>query len=241
MNSPKMRFGLIGAGAIAHTYVRAITESRSAALVGIADVRREAAQALSEQSHCPAFVSYADMCQHTECEAVVIATPPVTHPEICCNLLRNGIHVLCEKPLAISPSEARRMVQVAERSSATLTMASKFRYAADVVKAKSILTSGLLGEIVLFENAFTSRVDMKYRWNSDPAVSGGGVLIDNGTHSVDIMRYFLGPIVEIRVVAGVQLQEIPVEDTVRVFVRRQRGCSAALIYHGASTKNSPTT
>ena len=96
-----------------------------------------------------------------DCEAAIVCTPPVTHPEICCWLLDRGIHVLCEKPLAIGPEEARAMLAAAERSDAQLTMASKFRYARDVVEAKSIVASGVIGDVVLFENAFTSRVDMK--------------------------------------------------------------------------------
>ncbi len=219
----KMRLGLIGAGGIAQTYVQALAQSTTAELVGIADVRADAAAALAERMGCAVFGSHDELVKQTACEGAIVCTPPVTHPEICCDLLDRGVHVLCEKPLAIGPEEARAMVEAAERSDAQLTMASKFRYARDVVEAKSIVASGLIGDVILFENAFTSRVEMKHRWNSDPTVSGGGVLVDNGTHSVDILRYFLGPLVEIQVVEGRRVQDIPVEDTVRVFVRSSAG------------------
>lgn len=239
MNFQKMRFGLIGAGAIAHTYGQAFAHSTTAQLVGVADVREDAAKALAETAHCPSFASYQKMCETVDCDAVVVSTPPVTHPEICRWLLSKGIHVLCEKPLAISPDEARTMMAAAQKSTATLKMASKFRYAQDVVEAKSIVASGMIGDIVLFENAFTSRVDMQNRWNSNRAISGGGVLIDNGTHSVDIMRYFLGPIAEIQVVEGRRVQEIDVEDTVRVFIRSAEGVMGTIDLSWSLNKELP--
>ncbi len=239
MISGKMRFGLIGAGAIAHTYGQAFAQSNTAELVGVVDVREDAAQTLAERMHCRAFSSYEEMCAATGCEAAIVSTPPVTHPEICCWLLDRDIHVLCEKPLAIGPTEAQAMVAAAEQSQATLKMASKFRHVSDVVEAKAIVASGIIGDIVLFENAFTSRVDMSSRWNSDPTVAGGGVLIDNGTHSVDIMRYFLGPIVEIQVVEGRRVQDIPVEDTVRVFVRSAAGAMGTIDLSWSLNKELP--
>jgi predicted dehydrogenase len=221
--SSKLRFGLVGAGGIAQTYLQAFTMSETVELVAVADICSQAAQVMAQKAQCQSFDSYQTMASEVELDAVIVCTPPATHPEICIYFLERKVHVLCEKPLSISAIAAREMHEAALRAGVILTMASKFRYAEDVVKAKSIVASGILGEIVLFENAFTARVDMSDRWNSKPDISGGGVLIDNGTHSVDIMRYFLGPLAEIQVVEGKRIQGLAVEDTVRIFVRSTGG------------------
>ena len=239
MSAEPMRIGLVGAGGIAQTYVQALALSATARLVGVADVRLEAAAALAERLKCPAFSSHEGLLAATECEAMIVCTPPNSHPAICSWLLDRGVHVLCEKPLAIDLEQAQLMLAAAERSSAVLTMASKFRHVSDVIQAKSIIASGLIGEVVLFENAFTSRVNMAHRWNADPEISGGGVLIDNGTHSVDITRYFLGPIEEIQVIEGKRVQDIPVEDTVQAFVRSRSGVMGAIDLSWSINKELP--
>ena len=223
MTEAKIKFGLVGAGGIAQAYVQAFRNSDQGELVAIADVRAQAAQALAQEANCPSYDSYQAMVAATELDAVIICTPPSTHPDICLDLIEQRIHVLCEKPLSIDSLSARKMIKASKQQGVLLTMASKFRYVADVVKAKSLVESGVIGEIVLFENAFTGRVDMSSRWNSNPTIGGGGVLIDNGTHSVDITRYFLGPLAEIQVVEGKRIQELPVEDTVRIFVKSTSG------------------
>lgn len=223
MSNSVVKFGLVGAGGIATAYVQAFAQSEIATLVAIADVRPDAAQSLAKQANCQSFTSYEAMADQMELDAIIICTPPVTHREISIHFLKRQIHVLCEKPLSISVEEAQSMRAVAEEAGVILTMASKFRCVKDVIKARSIVESGILGEIVLFENAFTARVDMSTRWNANPQISGGGVLIDNGTHSVDIMRYFLGPLAEVQVVEGKRTQGLSVEDTVRIFVKSASG------------------
>ncbi len=240
IDSHKLRFGLIGAGAIAQTYVQAFARSSAARLVAIADTRREAAAALAAKAGCASFASYEELAIGCECDAVVVCTPPLSHPNICAWFLRRGVHVLCEKPLAIDSASASQMMEAAREGGAHLTMASKFRYAADVVRAKALVQQGIVGEVVLFENTFTSYVDMTQRWNSQPAISGGGVLIDNGTHSVDIIRYFLGPIADLQVIEGKRLQALPVEDTVRAFVRTVDGVMASVDLSWSIHKISPS-
>jgi predicted dehydrogenase len=219
----KVSFAIVGAGAISQSYAQAFEGCENAQLVAVADVRLDAAKALAQNFNCPSYDSYQAMADAERFDAVIVCTPPVTHPQISTYFLGRGTHVLCEKPLAIDSLSAQQMLDAAHSSGAKLSMGSKFRYVDDVIRAKSIVTSGILGEIVLFENAFTARVDMSNRWNSNPKISGGGVLIDNGAHSIDIMRYFLGPIGDVQVIEGKRIQGLAVEDTVRIFVRSTAG------------------
>lgn len=221
-----VRFALVGAGSIAQSYAAAFETTTEAKLVAVADVRADAAAALAQRFSCPHFRAADDMAGAVDFEAAVVCTPPSTHCDLTLLLVEHGRHVLCEKPFCLEVGEAEQMVDAATRAGVKLTMASKFRYADDVIRAKSIVTSGILGEIVLVENSFTARVDMANRWNSDPRLSGGGVLIDNGTHSLDIMRYLLGPLADVQVVEGKRVQGLPVEDTVRIFARSEAGVMA---------------
>jgi predicted dehydrogenase len=219
----KLRLGLVGAGAIARTHVEAVGRAACAEITGVADVRLAAARELAAGLGVPAFASHRELADALPLDGVIVCTPPASHPAVSSFFLERGVSVLCEKPLAIDSESARRMLGAAARSGARLMMASKFRYVDDVARARELVASGALGEIALFENAFTSRVDMRGRWNADPRVSGGGVLIDNGTHSVDLMRFFIGPVAELQVWEGRRSQGLPVEETVTMLVRSASG------------------
>jgi predicted dehydrogenase len=158
----------------------------------------------------------------------VVATPPSTHPELVRRLLETGVHVLCEKPLALTSREAREMLDLARRRGLVLMMASKFRYLDEIVEAKRLLEAGTLGRPLLLENAFCSKVPMKDRWNARKEVAGGGVLIDNGTHSADIARNLLGPVVEVQAHCGPSYQGLEVEDTARLLLRTRGGALGSI-------------
>jgi predicted dehydrogenase len=219
---------MVGAGRIAQTYAQAFADTQHAELVAVADIRKEAAEAMASGMNCQSFERYEEMATSAALDAVVVCTPPATHARVGCYFLQHKVNVLCEKPLSIDSSSARLMLTTASENGVILTMASKFRYVDDVVRARSVVASGLIGEVIHFENTFAAHVDMASRWNADVAISGGGVLIDNGTHSVDLMRYFLGPIAEVYVVDGKRIQGLPVEETVHMVVRTTTGVTGSI-------------
>ena len=214
---------MVGAGRVAQVYMQAFAHCREAELVAVADSCIEAAQAMGEKMRCPSYPDFRAMTKSCHLDAAIVCTPPASHPEVSIGLLNAGVHVLCEKPFSINARQALRMADVARKNRLKLTMASKFRFVTDVIAAKSMVASGMLGDLILCENSFASRVDMCKRWNCVPEISGGGVLIDNGTHSIDLMRYFLGPLSEIYVLEGTRTQGLPVEETVVALVHNSAG------------------
>ncbi len=219
----KVRIALLGAGWISQAYASVLETSETAELVAVADTNLEAAARIADIFGCRVFDSHHSLLRSGRFDAALICTPPATHAPIALELLRCGVHVLCEKPLSIDVASARRMLHVADRVGVKLVMASKFRYVGDVIQAKAFISAGLLGEVLAFENAFASGVKMAGRWHANPAISGGGVIIDNGTHSVDLFRYLCGPITAIAAYEGASVQHLPVEDTAHVVARTNAG------------------
>lgn len=234
-----LSFAIVGAGGIAQTHLQAFAKTNLAKLVAVVDVRMEAAKAVAASMHCQAYPTIDDLPSDLNIDAAIVCTPPSTHPNICDKLASRKVHVLCEKPVATDLQTAIAMIDKAAQEKTLFTMASKFRYVEDMIYAKQLITSGVLGDILLFENTFAGHVDMTKRWNSNPHVSGGGVLIDNGTHSVDIVRYLLGPIESIQTIEGKRFQDIPVEDTVRIHAKTQKGTLAAMDLSWSINKQTP--
>jgi predicted dehydrogenase len=215
MESSKQSFkiGLIGCGRISQSYFEAIQQIRDISLTAVADLRHEAADALAEQSNATPFYDIESYLEKSKTQATIVCTPPHYHKSVSCQLLEGGQHVLCEKPLAKSLEEGIVMMDLAKKKNKHLMMASKFRYVDDVIRTKGIISSGLLGQLVYYENCFSGIVNMSERWNSNPELSGGGVLVDNGTHSVDIVRYLMGPIQSVRAIDLSTQPSSQVEDT----------------------------
>jgi predicted dehydrogenase len=235
-----LRLACIGAGAIAQSYVAAFARCSSAKLVAVADIDVERATAVAAPLGLPAFSTPAALLTAVPCDGVIVCTPPKYHMEVTVDALRAGVNVLCEKPLAIGAFAARRMFAAAEQEDRLLTMASKFRFAADIIRAKELVAAGAVGKVLRIENTFMSPVDMTARWNSCVQVSGGGVIIDNGTHSVDIMRFFLGSLVAVFAVdTSIDPRYDGCDDSASVFVRSAGGVIGSVALSWSLPAHSP--
>ncbi|HYV86299.1 MAG TPA: Gfo/Idh/MocA family oxidoreductase [Patescibacteria group bacterium] len=234
-----VRFGIIGCGRIAQSHLQALATLPEAKLAVAVENRKAAGEAVAEEHKCVLYADYREPAILDSIDAAIICTPPSLHHDIARHFLERGVHVLCEKPLTIQSEQARSLVALSRERDLLLMMASKFRYVDDIIKAKAIIESGILGRIVMYENSFCSKISMQDRWNADRGISGGGVLIDNGSHSADIARYLLGPIVDVQAQNGIAWQGLDVEDTVRVQFLTQGGVIGTFDLSWTITKESP--
>ncbi len=223
----RVRLGLVGAGAIGVTHVQAAQRSERLGITAICDEDIRRATALAPPTGARAYDSIQAMRLEEDLDGVIVATPPASHQAIAEYFLNERVHVLCEKPLAPNVEAAESMIRTASNAGAILTMASKFRFVDDLRLARTAIESGEIGRVLMVENSFTSATEMSGRWNSNPALSGGGVIIDNGTHAVDIFRYLCGPLHDVRATEYHCFQRLPVEDTALLFAQCENGAVAS--------------
>ncbi|MFN3240509.1 MAG: Gfo/Idh/MocA family protein [Planctomycetota bacterium] len=209
----ELSVAILGCGGIADAYRQALQQLDGVRIAAVVDPDDVARTRFAESTGAAAFAAPEAM---PDVDTALVLSPPDTHERLTCSLLARGMHVLCEKPLAPTLAAADRMLDVARDADRRLMMGSKFRYTPDVAEARQLLDRQVCGDVVLYENVFCSHVDMTRRWNSRPEISGGGVLIDNGCHSVDLARYLLGPLSKVQVQFGRRVQDLPVEDTARM-------------------------
>ncbi len=216
MKKNRIHIGLLGCGGIAQTHLEAIAHVPRVKLEAVHDLNSEAAERAARQYQVEAVVKADDLFKNRAVDAVVICVPPIHHFNFLKKAIEAGKHVICEKPFTITLKEAEEIKRLSKKSGKLIMMASKFRFVEDVIEARKFVRSGIIGDIVMAEVIFCSAVNMEKRWNSDRKVSGGGVLIDNGSHAVDVIRYLVGPIKSVYAQAGKRTQNMDVEDTARL-------------------------
>ena len=143
----EFKIGIVGCGRISQAYTQAIEECENISIAAMMDTRTEAAKSSAEAAGCKAFTDIESFATSAALDGAVICAPPNVHRELACRLMEEGIHVLCEKPFATTREDAVDMVRKADSADLVLMMASKFRYVEDIIRAKAIVTSGMLGDV----------------------------------------------------------------------------------------------
>lgn len=194
-----MRFGLIGAGGIGKVRAQALSATPGCELIAVYDVDETRARALAPTAGAKVVKEYQQMLAMPELDAVIVSTPPQFHEKIVIAALESGKHVLCEKPLANTLEACRRMVETARRTGRTLSTGFNHRYFPAVQFVKQTLESGLIGELdhVRAFAGHTGLDQFSAPWMYDKQVIGGGALMDNGIHIIDLTRYILGDVEEV--------------------------------------------
>ena len=208
-----IRVGVIGCGAISLSHLRSYAASERAQIVAVADPIQAVAEARAQEYGAKAYTDYADMLRSEELHAVSICTPPPSHRKITEQAVARGLHVLCEKPLAMSVAEGQAMVAAARRANVHLLTAFCNRFYTPIAKAKAWIDAGKLGPLHHFRLRFAGVELMAGTWLADPA-RGGGILWESGPHYVDLFRYLVGEMKEIYAKGGTLAQNIPGTDTV---------------------------
>ena len=207
-----MRIGIIGLGRAGSVHLDAWQHVDDAEVVAVCDpspAARKKARALGIKSYTDPNV----MLETAKLDGVTIATPPADHAELAIASLERGLHVLCEKPLALTTWDALAMLQTASRRHRQLLLATKFRHVPELATARDLVASGKLGTPIAFEVSFCSPVDMSKRWNAHRRLAGGGVIIDNGCHAFDIVSFLFGNIRRVHATRLKSLQSLAVEDS----------------------------
>jgi predicted dehydrogenase len=194
-------------------------------LTAVVDVNPEAARAFGVSFDCSFFTSLDDyLTDNNFADCAIICTPPARHADIATRLMQRGTSILCETPFTLDSASAAKMIDVSRAFGVQLMMGSKFRYITDIIHAKGLIQSGILGQILVFEIDFRNIMDVSNRPNfqSDTG-AGGGVLMDSGNHAVDIARYLFGSLLRIRVEDAKRIHTVNVEETVRLDMRTVSG------------------
>lgn len=190
------KLGIVGSGGIARTHAGA--GATGAQIAAVCDVNAQVASDFAQKFGGRSFDTTSDLFGEIDVGSVavdgmLIATPPDSRVDVIESCVSRGIPCLIEKPLSATMEDARRIVEIAAAGSTVVATAYCHRFTPSIVKMRQLIGEELIGRPTRFENVFAfHHPPMATRWMSDPEVSGGGSLIDTGSHSVDLFRYLIG-------------------------------------------------
>ena len=205
----ELSFAVIGCGGFGSRRIEALRKigSKIACLV---DLDEKRVSDLAREIGCEHYTDYLEAVRRDDVDCVVVATPNKFHAPITVAALEAGKHVICEKPLARTPNEAREMVEAAKRNKVFLKTGSNLRYFSNVKKAKELIEGNVIGKPI-FIRGWIGHDGKKvlHAWNVKRDIAGGGTLLDNGAHILDLFRWFMGDFSDC--FGHVQTLQMPIE------------------------------
>lgn len=198
----QVKVALIGCGRVAEVHAKALSELPHTKLAAVVDIKPERAQRFGKVYNCGnVLTDYKEALRDPQIDAVEICTPHYLHAPIAIDAARAGKHILTEKPMAISVADADAMIAEAKKAGVELGVIFQNRYNDASVAIKQAIEEGKLGKLLGTRMFLTwNRSDEYYKgsdWKGTWDKEGGGVLIDQAIHTMDLMQWFMGDIKEI--------------------------------------------
>ncbi|RKY04656.1 hypothetical protein DRP77_03265 [Candidatus Poribacteria bacterium] len=223
----RLKWGVLGASGVANRRTMpAINESKYGELHCLFSRSEEKAKALAEKHGAKRYYwKLEEFFADEEMDAVYIATPVYLHCEHVLMAAERGLHVLCEKPMAMNVEECRRMIDACKAKNLHLQICFLFRFHSCFQKIRSMVREGVLGEIVEARMPFLKWYPLpEGAWRRIPEQGGGGTLMDLGAHNVDLMRFVLDDEVEeVSAFCSSWAMGYEVEDTGTIMMRMRKG------------------
>jgi predicted dehydrogenase len=221
-------FGIVGCGMIANFHARALAEVRGAKLVGGFDAVPAMAEKFAAAQGCKAYQTLDDMLADPAIHAVAIGTPSGAHAEPALAAAKAGKHVIVEKPLEITLRRCDKIIAACEKAGVVLSTIFPSRFHDSSRELKKAVEQRRFGKLALGDAIVKWYRTQAYydsgAWRGTWELDGGGALMNQAVHSVDLLAWLMGPVVEVRALAGLVAHErIAVEDTAVAAVKFANG------------------
>tara|TARA_R110001583_G_scaffold28426_2_gene100873 strand:- start:7975 stop:9084 length:1110 start_codon:yes stop_codon:yes gene_type:complete len=245
MPSKKINIGLVGLGIMGTSHANNLSNIAQANLVAVCGLQKNKTDEFASQFGARAYYDIDEMINSGEIEAIIIATPHFEHTSITLKAFQAGLHVLTEKPIAVHKADALKMIN-AHQQQPHLRFAAMFnqRTHPAYIKIKSLIDDGTLGEIRRVNWIITDWFRTQYYYNSGGwrgtwKGEGGGVLLNQCPHQLDLFQWFFGMPIKVRAFCQIgQYHDIEVEDNVSAYCEFENGATGIFI---ASTGEAPGT
>jgi predicted dehydrogenase len=222
--SDTLKAAVIGLGNISAQHITNYRKLQGVELIAGADVNPQFVQAAKDKYAFEGYADWRQMLEEQKPDVVSVCTPPFLHREMSVEALERGISVMCEKPIAATTEDAEAMAAAAARHDAKLMIAYCHRWHPPIKKIKQLIDAGALGRPLLYRCAFAGWVEFATNHRASKSQAGGGALMDNGSHAVDIYQFLLGKVANVSCRAGTMVQEMETDDVASLLFEGENGC-----------------